>query len=48
MDDTTMFGVIDISNNLTNNQIGNIQGKVDSVVKFAADDRMELIKRYEM
>ena len=45
MDDTTMSEVIDISNHLTNNQIGNIQGKVDSAVKFAADERMELIKR---
>ena len=48
MDDTTMSEVIDISNHLTNNQIGNIQGKVDNVVKFAPDERMELFKRYEM
>ena len=43
-----MSEVIDISNHLTNNQIGNIQGKVDSAVKFAADERMELIKRSEI
>ena len=42
MDDTTLSEVINISNHLTNNQIGNIQGKVDSVVKFAFDEWMEL------
>ena len=42
MDDTTLSEVLDISNHLTGRSIGNTQRNVDSVVKFAIEERMEL------
>jgi hypothetical protein len=42
MDDTTLSEVIDATNHVSGNCIGNSQNNIDNIIRFTENERMEL------
>jgi hypothetical protein len=42
MDDTTLSEVIDVTNHVSGNCIGNSQNNIDNIIRFTENEQMEL------